>query len=94
MVKMDVPERDNPVVPSVVDIWPTANFHEREAWDLMGVALRRASRPRRILMREDWVGHPLRKDYVDERPHAHAGHAGDVLRRPAPQQGTVTQAME
>lgn len=68
VVKVDAPERDNPVVPSVVSIWPTANFHEREAWDLMGVRFEGHPNLKRILMREDWVGHPLRKDYVDERP--------------------------
>jgi len=68
VVKVDAPERDNPVVPSVVSVWPTANFHEREAWDLMGVRFEGHPNLKRILMREDWVGHPLRKDYVDQRP--------------------------
>lgn len=67
VVKVDAPERDDPVVPSVVHIWPTADFHEREAWDLMGVRFEGHPDLRRILMREDWVGHPLRKDYVDDR---------------------------
>ncbi|HEY8418735.1 MAG TPA: NADH-quinone oxidoreductase subunit C [Limnochordales bacterium] len=66
-VKIDVP-RDNPRVPSVVDIWPTANFHEREVYDLMGIVFEGHPDLRRILLREDWVGHPLRKDYVDQRP--------------------------
>lgn len=68
VVKVDAPERDNPSVPSVVSIWPTADFHEREAWDLMGVRFEGHPNLKRILMRDDWVGHPLRKDYVDERP--------------------------
>lgn len=67
VVKLDVP-RDNPRTPTVVDIWPTANFHEREVYDLMGVTFDGHPDLRRILMREDWVGHPLRKDYVDRRP--------------------------
>lgn len=66
-VKIDVP-RDAPVVDSVVSLWPTANFHEREVWDMMGVVFDGHPDLRRILMREDWVGHPLRKDYVDRRP--------------------------
>lgn len=60
--------RDDPHVPSVVSVWPTANWHEREAWDLMGIRFTGHPDLRRILLREDWVGHPLRKDYVDERP--------------------------
>lgn len=67
VVKIDVP-RDNPHLPTAVDVWPTANFHEREVYDMMGVIFEGHPDLRRILMREDWVGHPLRKDYVDERP--------------------------
>lgn len=65
-VKITVP-RDHPHTPSVVGVWPTANFHEREVYDLMGVVFDGHPDLRRILMREDWVGHPLRKDYVDRR---------------------------
>src|SRR5690606_15021830 len=68
VVKVDAPGREDPWVPSVTSVWPTADFHEREAWDLMGVRFEGHPNLRRILMREDWVGHPLRKDYVDERP--------------------------
>ena len=54
---------DGDEVPSVVSVWPTADWHEREAFDLMGI--RAAGHPnlKRILMDEDWEGHPLRKDY-------------------------------
>ena len=55
--------RDNPVVPTVSDIWPTANWHEREAYDLIGITFSGHPDHRRILTSEDWVGHPLRKDY-------------------------------
>jgi NADH-quinone oxidoreductase subunit C len=50
-------------VPSVVSVWPTADWHEREAWDLMGIRVDRHPNLTRILMDEDWEGHPLRKDY-------------------------------
>ncbi|MFO7264805.1 MAG: NADH-quinone oxidoreductase subunit C [Limnochordales bacterium] len=66
-VKIQVP-RDDPRTASVVHVWPTANFHEREVYDLMGVVFEGHPDLRRILLREDWVGHPLRKDYVDWRP--------------------------
>ena len=50
-------------VPSVVEVWPTADWHEREAWDLMGIAIEGHPNLERILMDDDWEGHPLRKDY-------------------------------
>jgi NADH:ubiquinone oxidoreductase subunit C len=50
-------------VPSVVPVWPTADWHEREAWDLMGIRAEGHPNLVRILMEDDWEGHPLRKDY-------------------------------
>jgi NADH-quinone oxidoreductase subunit C len=50
-------------VASVVSVWPTADWHEREAWDLFGVNIVGHPNLERILMPEDWEGHPLRKDY-------------------------------
>jgi NADH/F420H2 dehydrogenase subunit C len=50
-------------VPSVISVWPTADWHEREAWDLFGIRFDGHPNPTRILMDEDWEGHPLRKDY-------------------------------
>jgi NADH-quinone oxidoreductase subunit C len=61
-LKVRVPA-DRPIVPSVVDVWPTANWPEREAWDLMGIAFDGHPDLRRVLMPDDWEGHPLRKDY-------------------------------
>ncbi|MDP2211236.1 MAG: NADH-quinone oxidoreductase subunit C [Candidatus Aquicultor sp.] len=64
VVKTEVPKRD-PVVDSLVPLWSAANWHEREAYDLFGVEFKGHPDLRRIFMPEDWVGHPLRKDYSD-----------------------------
>ena len=52
-----------PSLPSVSSIWKTADWHERETFDLIGIAFENHPDLRRILMPEDWIGHPLRKDY-------------------------------
>jgi len=59
--------RDTPTIRTVTDIWPAANWHERECYDLFGVRFDSHPDHRRILLPEDWVGYPLRKDYADER---------------------------
>ena len=51
-------------VPSVAHVWPTAAWHEREAWDLVGIRFSGHPDLRRMLLDEAWEGHPLRKDYV------------------------------
>jgi NADH-quinone oxidoreductase subunit C len=61
-VRLRVP-RDGGHLPSVADIWPAADWHEREVFDLFGVIFDGHPDPRRILCPDDWVGHPLRKDY-------------------------------
>lgn len=52
-----------PEVPTVSGVWRTADWHEREAYDLVGVRFVGHPDPRRILLADDWDGHPLRKDY-------------------------------
>ena len=61
-LKVRVPE-DQPRVDTVTDIWQTANWHERETYDLMGIIFNGHPDLRRILLSEDWIGHPLRKEY-------------------------------
>jgi NADH-quinone oxidoreductase subunit C len=55
-----------PVVHSVTEIWPTANWHERENFDLMGIRFEGHPELSRILMPDDWEGYPQRKDYPVE----------------------------
>ena len=57
--------RESPAVPTVEGTWGVANWHEREAYDLFGIAFTGHSDMRRILLPDDWEGHPLRKDWVD-----------------------------
>ena len=63
-LKVHLP-RENPAVPTVEQTWGVANWHEREAWDLFGIVFTGHSDMRRILLPDDWEGHPLRKDWQD-----------------------------
>jgi NADH:ubiquinone oxidoreductase subunit C len=58
-------DRGYPVIPTVSDIWRTAEFHEREAFDLFGVEFSGHPDLRRLFLTDDWKGWPLRKDYED-----------------------------
>ncbi len=62
-------DRNVAVIPSVMDLWPAADWHEREAYDMMGITFPGHTDLRRILLPEDWEGYPLRKDYVFPREY-------------------------
>ncbi|CAN5699996.1 hypothetical protein BH11BAC1_BH11BAC1_30470 [soil metagenome] len=66
VVKAKLSNRENPQIESVAGIWKTANFHEREVFDLFGVKFLNHPDLRRIFLDDNWPGFPLRKDYVDE----------------------------
>ena len=65
-IKARVPE-DDCEIESVIEVWPAANWLEREVWDLYGIRFRGHPDLRRLLLYEEFEGHPLRKDYPKER---------------------------
>ena len=65
VIKVKLENRDATEIETVYNIWPTAEFHEREVYDLFGVKFNNHPDLRRLLLDDDWKGHPLRKDYVD-----------------------------
>ena len=66
VVKVQTKDRENPTFDSVCDIWATADFHEREVFDFFGIKFNNHPNLKRLFLTEEWVGYPLRKDYVDE----------------------------
>ncbi len=63
VVKVKLPREDAPTCPSVCSVWAGANWHERETYDMYGIVYEGHPDHRRILLPEDWPGHPMRKDY-------------------------------
>lgn len=66
-VKCVVSDRENPMIPSVCDLWDIANVYEREVYDYYGIIFTNHPDMRRLFMREDWVGYPFRKDNDPEK---------------------------
>jgi len=66
VVRTQITDRENPTVDSVYDLWKTADFHEREIFDLLGIRFNNHPDLRRIFLDDKWEGFPLRKDYIDE----------------------------
>ena len=66
VVKTKIEDRNDPKIESVSSLWKTAEFHEREAYDLFGVKFINHPDLRRLFLTDDWVGWPLRKDYEDD----------------------------
>jgi NADH-quinone oxidoreductase subunit C len=77
-VKVDLP-RAAPSLPTVSTVWPTANWLEREQYDLLGVIFEGHPDLRRLLMPDDWVGHPMRKDFREPK-----SYRGMPTSRPSP----------
>ena len=68
VLKVIAEGRDTPTVPSVVTVWRGADLQEREIWDLMGVSFLGHPNLKRLVTWEGFPGHPLRKDFIRERP--------------------------
>src|SRR5919106_924575 len=62
-LRVKVRVQDGGTVPTVQGVWPSAGWPEREVWDMFGIFIEGHPDLRRLLMPEDWEGHPLRKDY-------------------------------
>ena len=66
VIKTKTMNLESPTLDSVCDIFQTAEFHEREVYDLFGISFKNHPDLRRIFLEEDWIGYPLRKNYKDD----------------------------
>lgn len=82
-VRVGLPEK-KPEIASVTDIWPGANFLEREVYDLMGITFKNHPNLKRIMMPEEWEGHPLRRDYPAIYEEVQFTHNFDEIQRRKP----------
>ena len=79
MLKVRV-DRGGGTLPSATDLWPMANWYEREVYDLFGIVFDGHPDLKRILMPDDWMGHPLRRDYpLTEEPIQFDNYTSDML---------------
>ncbi len=67
VVRSKIENRENPEIESVCDIWATANFHEREAFDFFGIRFKGHPNLKPLFLYEGFEGYPLRKDFTDEK---------------------------
>jgi NADH:ubiquinone oxidoreductase subunit C len=65
VLRVILPDKVNPIIPTVSDIWRAAEYYEREVFDLFGIHIENHPDLRRLFLDDDWVGYPLRKDYKD-----------------------------
>ena len=66
VLKVKIEDKENASVETLSHIWRTADFHEREVFDLFGIKFNNHPDLRRIFLTDEWTGYPMRKDYVDE----------------------------